>query len=243
MKHLTLSAVALAAIASAGIVMAADLQLRGAMAADLHVKVPPAVPYLASDPFNGFYVGINGGYGFDLGTFGLGPATINDLAGSPQGFVGGVQAGYNWHMPGSWIVLGVEGDIDGAALTGNGNIAGVITAHSKNSWLTSLRARLGIIPIGHAMLYATAGYGWGGGEFTVADLATRLSSSVSPTMSGLVWGAGLETPLFSPNWLGRIEYLQYDFGDFSTALAGVAFTQKDRVDVVRGAISYKFSTF
>src|SRR5258708_20874985 len=152
MKHLTLSAIGLAAVASAGLVMADALQLRGAMAADLHVKAPPAVPYLTSDPFNGFYVGINGGYGFDLGTFGLGPATINDLAGSPQGFVGGVQAGYNWPMPGSWLVLGLDGHIDGAALTGNGNIAGVITAHSKNSWLTSLRARRGIIPIRHGIV-------------------------------------------------------------------------------------------
>ena len=240
MKHFTLSAAALALATTA--VMAADLPLRGAMAADLAVKAPPPAPY-STDPFNGFYVGINGGYGFDLGTFGLGPATIADLAGSPQGFVGGVQAGYNWHVPGSWLVLGVEGDIDGAALTGTGSVAGVITATSKNSWLTSLRARLGIIPLGHAMFYVTGGWGWGGGSFTVTDIAGN-TAAINPTMDGFTWGGGIETPLFSPNWLGRVEYLQYDFGSFSTSglasMPTVVFTQKDRVDVFRAALSYKF---
>jgi outer membrane immunogenic protein len=93
------------------------------------------------------------------------------------------------------------------------------------------------------LLYATGGYGFGSAEFTATDLTTGNAASVKPTVSGLVWGGGLEIP-FSSNWLGRIEYLQYDFGTLSTSLGtgatATSFQAKDRVDVVRGGLSYKF---
>jgi outer membrane immunogenic protein len=213
-----------------------------AFAADMPAKVASAAYMPASDPWTGFYLGANAGYGFDLGQFGFGPANITDLAGSPQGFVGGGQLGLGTRFGGQWYA-GVEGDADGAAVSGSGAMPGVITVTSKNTFLASLRGRVGfILPNNCAMLYGTAGWGFGGGSFSVTDVAHGVNSTVSPTTNGVVWGGGVELALTS-NWLARAEYLQYDFGSFNTSLpsaSAVSFTQRDRVDVVRAGLSYKF---
>src|SRR5262245_57091595 len=155
-----------------------------AFAADLPIKVPPSSAFAPAYNWTGFYLGVNGGYGFDLGSFGLGPASAADLAGSPQGFLAGVHGGFGYQS--SIFYLGLEGDIDGANITGTGALPGLVTAASKNSWLMSVRARAGLIPVGHALIYGTAGYGWGGGEFTVTDLLGG-TARVNPTMTGFVW--------------------------------------------------------
>jgi outer membrane immunogenic protein len=79
-----------------------------------------------------------------------------------NGFVGGVQLGYNWQA--QRIVYGVEGDV---SLTG---------AHSID-WLASLRGRVGYLIQPRIMVYGTAGLGLvnGGG-----------------TDAGFVYGLGVE---------------------------------------------------
>ncbi|MER8849690.1 porin family protein, partial [Mesorhizobium australicum] len=77
-----------------------------AYAADAIVSEP--VPVAASFDWTGAYIGVNAGGGF--GTFNLapsggGPGSI-DLDAS--GFLGGVQAGYNWQV--GQFVYGVEAD-------------------------------------------------------------------------------------------------------------------------------------
>lgn len=209
-------------------------------AADLPVKAKQQSSYLpTSDPWTGIYIGVNGGYGFDLGQFGFGPASINDLAGSPQGFIGGLQGGIGSRLFGSNFYGGIEGDIDGAAITGTGSMPGIITAKSQNTFLMSVRVRFGLIINDNALLYATGGWGAGGGRFSLTDVANGANTTVDPTMSGGVWGGGIEYAI-SPHLLARVEYLQYDFGNFNAVMQGVSFTQKDRVDVVRAGVSYKF---
>jgi outer membrane immunogenic protein len=208
-------------------------------AADLAVKASPAAPL---DPWTGAYIGINGGYGFDLGQgVAIGQvATAAQINAAPQGAVGGIQAGIGTRFL-SYGYAGFEADIDAANLTGTAGDPAILTGTSKNTWLMSARARLGIIPTNHVMFYGTVGYGWGGGEFSLTDIRGG-TASINPTMSGPVWGAGVEIQLIS-NWLARAEYLQYDFGTatVSTVGAGAAsFTLKDRVDVVRAGLSYKF---
>jgi len=211
-----------------------------AIGADLPVKAAMApAPYVTYDPFSGAYIGVNGGYGWNLGSAQAGIVPLGDFSIAPQGFVGGVHAGYGSRV-GQFLYLGAEGDIGIATLTGTAGVPGIISMTSKNTWMGSLRARAGFIPVGHALIYGTVGYGFGSGSFTVADLTTGLSASTNPTVSGLVWGGGLEIP-FSPNWLGRVEYLQYDFGTMSATLPTTGtIATKDRVDVVRAGLSYKF---
>src|SRR5215831_16810122 len=88
-------------------------------AADLATKAPiaPAAPVFS---WTGFYIGANAGYGWGSGSvdFAGSDSTLDaiargqipaSLAGDPQGFVGGGQAGYNWQT--GLLVLGLEADI------------------------------------------------------------------------------------------------------------------------------------
>src|SRR5712675_847656 len=246
MKHLTTSAVALAASAIAGIVMAADLPLRGAMAADMAVKAAPA-PYLNVDPWNGFYLGINGGYGIDRGG-GTACCTVQglavDLKTAPQGFIGGLQAGYMLHLPNTGFVLGIEADGDIATLDGSTNNPGFIgNANSKNRWLASLRGRFGYLLAPNALAYFTGGWGWGNNEFGLnavnAD-GSVTTINLSATKSGAVVGGGLEIALTN-NWFARAEYLHYFLNDMNMAMPSGAFLNvSDNVSVARGGLSYKF---
>ena len=89
----------------------------------------------------------------------------NADTGGDNGFVGGVQLGYNWQT--QRIVYGVEGDI---SLSG---------AHSID-WLASLRGRVGYLIQPRVLVYGTAGLGLvnGGG-----------------TDAGFVYGLGVEGKL------------------------------------------------
>src|SRR5690348_6790762 len=87
-----------------------------ASAADLKpaYKAPPAPPPVV-DMWTGFYVGANGGYSW-------GPWDSTSIApifpggtgftASPNvnGWVGGIQAGYNWRINNTWLV-GFEADV------------------------------------------------------------------------------------------------------------------------------------
>jgi outer membrane immunogenic protein len=71
-------------------------------------------------------------------------------------------------------------------------------------------------------------------------------------MFGWVAGLGVEARLWDTNWLGRLEYLHYDFGvsdgsfsEVDTTGGVVTFTSNNTsgrltTDVVRAALSYKF---
>src|SRR5579863_6423956 len=139
----------------------------------------------AAQPFDwtGPYVGglIGGGWGTGGGgssantstiflgggaEFGPGEvATFNangpqNLSGS--GFLGGLEAGYNWQP--NLLLLGIEGDIDlfdmnGFATTGSlpyaaGNFT--ITSRVNANWLATLRGRIGVAP-GDWLFYVTGG--------------------------------------------------------------------------------------
>jgi outer membrane immunogenic protein len=107
-----------------------------AVAADLPVKAPPMAPVVAYD-WTGFYVGINGGYGWadasavsipgDLASVlfftqsGVsGPAFTAPFASSFQqkGALGGGQVGYNWQIAPRWLA-GFEADLQAADVTGS----------------------------------------------------------------------------------------------------------------------------
>src|SRR5271163_4980280 len=90
-----------------------------ALAADMVVKAPPQPAVAPPGPtWAGWYVGVNGGYGWDANaqnqnilittTPALGgyPATTPGSL-DPKGGFGGVTLGYNWQLAN--IVFGVEG--------------------------------------------------------------------------------------------------------------------------------------
>src|SRR5690242_20336216 len=113
-------------------VVAAFAGIGVASAADLPARTYTKAPVMVAPAFNwsGFYLGgsVGGHWGNDrittttdtAGGFGVaGAAAIDALSPTtlkPQGFIGGVQAGYNWQV--NTFLVGVEADaswLDGTA--------------------------------------------------------------------------------------------------------------------------------
>jgi opacity protein-like surface antigen len=244
------------------------------LAADLPVAKAPPPAVMAS--WAGFYLGAHGGYGWKRDDFSepsnffvTEPLPINGIR--SKGAVYGAQAGYNWQF--GPVVTGLEidfsvTDIKGSngvsqslVVPGEGSVSASETLGENVKYLGSARARLGWLPAANVLLYGTAGLGWerldrtsdSSQIFTPTGQPgfSQLSSIRSPTDKfGWVAGAGVEVMLGSPNWIGRVEYLHYDFGQVVTAST---FTQtlpgstpeittagSQTIDVVRAGLSYKF---
>ncbi|HEY1878399.1 MAG TPA: outer membrane beta-barrel protein [Caulobacteraceae bacterium] len=192
-----------------------------------------------TDPWTGVYVGANlgGAWGTSCATYeATAPGGAATFTGShcPGGgmFTGGVQAGYNYNMHN--IVLGLEGDLDGATSTSHsytlttagapGVPAGTyVGASSKTPGLIgTIRVRLGYA-FGPALIYATGGGAFAGGSgggsiayippLGVAPTAT-FSGGTTGTRSGWTVGGGVEYKL-SSNWSIKAEDLFINFANLT----------------------------
>lgn len=234
----------------------------GARAADLHVAPPVKAPLLAPayDPWNGFYLGVNFGYGFDLSGISTGSSSPffngQQLAAVPQGVTGGVQAGYNIHFS-NFFVIGAEAEVNAGAFKGTAAMPGLFTADSQDNWFGSFVGRFGITPFQNLLAYGVAGLAFGDprNTFTFNELATGCGTVRGSTCvfdangnsTGFAWGFGLETAL-DQHWKLGAEWRRYDFGtatiDASSAVGGVAgtivFTPTNRFDVFRARLNYTF---
>ena len=146
------------------------------------------------------------------------------------------------------LAWGLELDISAANVNGTANGSVVTTgplvttlpsptpsltnnvAQSENfHLLSSARARIGWLAWPGLLLYGTGGFAW-----------TRFEQSISDTISHtteLGWAAGTGSEFkINDNWLFRVEYLHYDFGNRTTSLQDGRLT----VDVVRAGLSLRF---
>ena len=199
-------------------------------------KAQPAyvAPYVAAFTWSGFYVGINGGYGWgnsrwtDPGT----GVTTGDFR--VKGWLGGGTLGYNFQF-GS-IVAGVEGDIAYAAILGRTTaFCAAPGCETRNTWLGTARARLGYA-FGSFLPFLTGGAAFGGIRMTPPG-------GPSETKTGFGWtlGAGLEYA-FLGNWSAKIEYLYADLGKVtcSAGTCGVATDVRYRPNLVRAGVNLRF---
>jgi outer membrane immunogenic protein len=224
-----------------------------AFAADMPVK---AVPYVPTS-WTGAYWGLTVGWGYldstvtDSATAfctagapgcpGLGPALAGAIPGSygisPNGFLGGVEFGYNWQV--GRVVYGLETDFSGANINGSTTttLVGVSGANSFNvvgiagerlSYLGTVRARLGWTPLDPLLFYGTGGFAYAGvkssmqlTETPVTCAACGTSPSIltnsNSTLTGWTVGGGAEW-MFAPHWTVKGEYLYYSLGSTSYAV-------------------------
>ena len=187
--------------------------------------------------WTGFYIGINGGYGWGSADtdfvplpdatsfFALEPTTLNP---DPAGFIGGGQLGYNFQW--NWLVLGAETDFQGSDMEGSEtsspiiNIVGTggrpnsfLAAHERTQWFGTARARIGFAPFCRTMVYATGGLAYGNVDYSAnTNFGNGITYPVafSQTKAGWTVGGGLEYAL-SHHWSLKAEYLYYDLGDES----------------------------
>jgi outer membrane immunogenic protein len=175
------------AVAMAGVIAlaAAPIMAFGAQAADMaaptYTKAPAMSPPLSN--WTGFYIGANGGYGWEStdatespgdpntarvfqGLTNVPPATTSL---DKKGGLGGIQLGDNWQLN-ERVVAGIETDFDWSDVKGNGSAPTTIAfgatpatfdASQKIEWFGTLRARLGYLPTDNLLLYATGGLAYG----------------------------------------------------------------------------------
>lgn len=215
------------------------------------------IPAFAGEPatspsdWSGLYFGANGGYGWgstNIETSGSLKLPLNGLVFdfSTDGGVAGGTAGYNWQF--NNMVLGLEGDIDWANITGDsapialGGLPTVITA--KMDWLATLRARVGFT-VDRFLVFGTAGLAGGGFSGVVSNFPhDGMMSTASGTQYGYSLGGGIEMAL-APHVSAKAEYMHVDLGTGSYRLGGTdanaltaAFHPK--ADLVRFGINYRF---
>src|SRR5581483_5741775 len=196
MKRLVLALVSVAALT--GTAAAADLA-RPAPAP--YYKAPVMAPAFS---WTGFYVGLNGGGGFGRSAW--------DSTGSfntSGGVIGGT-VGYNYQV--GQAVLGVEGDIDWADISGTTNNACGLGCKTSDSWLATVRGRLGYAA-DRFMPYITGGLALGDVKATTPGFA-----GASSDRAGWTLGAGLEFAV-AQNWSLKAEYLYVDLGKFDCGIS------------------------
>jgi outer membrane immunogenic protein len=211
MKRVLVASVALIALAVSA--SAADVRVR---------RTPPPAPGAAVlAPFynwTGFYVG---------GHLGWGDSTL-DTNGSSDGFLGGVQAGYNFQM--NQLVFGVEGQISWTDIGNDTNLGAVATSID---WLATIAGRLGYA-FGPALAYGKVGV-----AFLDWTSSAGRGLGTGDTETGWVLGAGLEYG-FTPNWSAKIEYNFTSFELDRTSLVRSTFDRELDVHLVKLGINYRF---
>ena len=205
----------------------------GALATDLPRPSYKAPMYVAPE-FNwtGFYVGLNGGYGWGSSQW-SGPATFST---SPNGWLAGGTIGYNYQTGGNFV-FGIEGDIDYMNLKGTNSSAVCSGCYFKDTWLSTVRGRLGYA-YGRWMPYLTGGLAYGD-----VYMAGPSGGSQDKTKAGWTLGGGAEYT-FAGAWSAKLEYLYVDLGNATCGMASCGLASDESVNfkanIVRAGLNYRF---
>ncbi|MBC8716122.1 outer membrane protein [Ochrobactrum sp. Marseille-Q0166] len=218
------------------------LAATGANAADAIVYEEPA-PVIAAQTFtwNGAYLGGQIGYGW-------GKSTFSDIDGDggrlkPDGFLGGLYAGYNFDL-GNSVVLGVDGDVTYNNLKKrfsetdeDGDFASI---ESKLRWSGAVRARAGYA-VDRFLPYIAGGVAFGSVKNSGKSVIDGVeeSFSTSKTHTGWTAGAGVDYAA-TDNVIVRLEYRYTDYGHKSFDVDGESTRNKFKTNEVRLGVAYKF---
>lgn len=253
--------------------LASALLTGSAYAADLPTKAPVKADPLVQ--WAGFYVGAHAGYAWGTANFNttVGPPAacggspinctaieaVENQALRPNGFAGGILAGYNFQN--GKLVYGLEADITG--LTGSasrtqtalfpvGGCCFTISQKVSADWMATLRPRVGYA-FDRALVYVTGGLAVAQLKYIeqATDTAGDIeNTNISKVKAGYALGAGLEYAL-TDRWSLRAEYLYTNFGRMSadtqafiTYVAPTPLIYSHRVDfsysTARAALTYRF---
>ena len=205
---------------------AASVLALSAHAADMYAPAGYK-DYAPAATWQGFYVGANLGYGWGASSDQL-ACGLNCNAGagsgvfggvSPAGWLGGVQAGYNWQGAGSPFVLGVETDIQASTIMGQGgDTAG--TYKSRLQALGTVRGRAGYA-MDRSLVYFTGGLAYGSVDNEAISAAWV--NSPNAVVTGYVLGGGLEYKV-KRDLSVKVEYLYANLGKNEPSNAGSPYS-------------------
>jgi outer membrane immunogenic protein len=173
-------------------------------------------PQTGRATWQGPYVGANLGYQW---------SAITGNPTKPDGFTGGVQAGYNWQT--NQIVFGVEGDLQFSGADDT-----FASWKFANPWFGTLRGRIGY-SFSNILIYGTGGFAYG--SLRVENTVT--GASETKLHPGWAIGAGMEVAL-TTNWSARAEYLYVDLSDRSYWQTGAS--NGAQTNLFRLGVNYRF---
>jgi outer membrane immunogenic protein len=216
-------------LASLGL-LAIAVTATSAIAADLPVRPVSKAPVYGPQAYNwsGFYLGINGGYGFGKSKW----TDTNSF--DVRGGLGGGTVGYNWQV--GQAVFGLEGDGDWSGLKGSTNTGCPAGCQTRSDWLATARGRLGFAA-DRLMPYVTGGLAVGDIKATTPGF-----SGNDNDRTGWTAGGGVEFAIAGP-WSAKLEYLYVDLGRSNCGFSCGNFTPDNvnlKANIVRGGINYKF---
>jgi outer membrane immunogenic protein len=188
-----------------------------ARAADLYGSRPPLTvnqTQFGPDSWAGPYLGGNLGYAW---------ASVANNPTKPSGFVGGVQAGYNWQN-GVWV-FGLEGDIQATGAEDT-----FAPWKFSNPWFGTVRGRAGYT-FNNVLFFGTGGLAFG--ELR----ATTFGVTESHTNAGWTLGVGAEMG-FAQNWSAKVEYLYVDLANSNFVITGAS--NGYRFGLIRAGVNYHF---
>jgi opacity protein-like surface antigen len=200
-----------------------------ASAADMPVPYAPVALW----SWTGLYIGVHVGGDFVSSQF-SDPAGSSIYGGSVRSpaALAGFQLGYNWQIPNSNFLLGVEADA--SASIGDGTVTCLASSGifvSANCRVRpqangSLTGRVGYVtgPRGHTLIYAKAGAAWLQEQIDITTNFSGFNASPAATsFDGVRWGwtvgVGVEKAL-TPAWSVKVQYDYANFGALSTSTPG-----------------------
>jgi outer membrane immunogenic protein len=185
-------------------------------------------PYAAPWNWTGFYVGINGGYGFGTSNWTSAGGSTGDF--NVRGALAGGTIGYNLQT-GLWV-WGLEGDVDASWIKGTD---ATICCETKNDWLATARGRIGYA-MDRWLPFLTGGAAFGDVKMTPVGFPSETTTKIGWTVGG-----GLEYA-FQGAWSAKVEYLYVDLGkaNCSVATCGADNDVTFKTSIVRGGINYHF---
>jgi outer membrane immunogenic protein len=204
------------------------------LAADLPPPPLPPVygeaPLPPQDVFEGWYLG---------GTVGGATVTFDGLpsGGSvdTSGVLGGVVGGYSWQS--GPFVVGVEGDLLAADISGNGAFDGGLNrAHPNIDAMGDLRLRAGYTITPQVLLFGTFGAAWASADLPVTGPG---GGSGSADFFGWSVGGGAEVAL-TQNWSARFDYQFTDFNSETVNYPGGKIDYDPDASTYRGSLIYRF---
>jgi outer membrane immunogenic protein len=134
-------------------------------------------------------------------------------------------------------VLGVEGDIMAADISGSSHFnGGANTVSPSIDAMTDLRLRAGVTVTPQVLLFATAGGAWANADLPVAGPG---GASRSADLFGWSVGGGAEVAL-NPNWSARFDYQFTDFDSETVNYPGGKIDFDPDSNTYRGSLIYRF---
>lgn len=193
-------------------------------------KIVATTPAAADDHTwnrSGFYVGAIGAYDVTvLEAEGLDLASGNLMAGGVIGWNFRVAPAFVLGLEADWIFTGISAS----------SAADAVAIRASTDHLVSLRARAGI-PLGPALLYATAGPAWQHAKLTLSEGEDSVAER--QWQLGLAVGGGAEVEL-SRSFAVRLEALHYVFPEDGAPLAQFLESENQHT-TVRVGVGFKLN--